>query len=134
MKHPVRENYGGEDLELQTFLNLKLDGSEWSASRGARFVSRKSVSYAHRIGGHISSRADIETTVKRKCVAWARTLCSAEIHVYPGLFNFLETVVYKQMVLMWGIIYRIGNTCHKAFGVILQWTSLYQEGKDFQIA
>ena len=37
---------------------------------------------------------------------------------YPGLFKFLEIVVYKQMSLMWGIIYllcyRIGKTCHNA--------------------
>jgi hypothetical protein len=123
VKHPLRENYGGNDLELQAFLNSKLDGSEWSASRGGRFVSRKSAFYVHWIGGHISSRADIDTTVERKRLALARTLCSAEIHVNPGLFKFIETVVYKQMILMWGIIYllcyRIGNTYHKTFGVIL---------------
>jgi hypothetical protein len=64
------EAYGGDDLELKAFLNSKLDGREWSASRGGRFVSWKSASYAHRIGGdHISSRANFDTNVKRKCLA-----------------------------------------------------------------
>ena len=34
--------YGGDDLELHAFLNSKLYGCEWSASRGGRFVSRNS--------------------------------------------------------------------------------------------
>jgi hypothetical protein len=54
------ETYGGDGLELQAFLNSKVDG---------RFASRKSAFYVHRIGGHISSRVDFDTTVKRKCLA-----------------------------------------------------------------
>jgi hypothetical protein len=59
IKHRAKKMYGGMEVYLHTFLNLELDGGEWSASRPG----------THCIRGWVDPRADLKTVTKGKIPA-----------------------------------------------------------------
>jgi hypothetical protein len=62
------KTYGGVDVYTHVFLTLVLVGSEWSASCPGRFTLGVGDPVAHRIGGYLGPRADLDDEKKRKCL------------------------------------------------------------------
>jgi hypothetical protein len=61
-----RRHILGVEIQLHTYLNLAVDGDEWSASRPDRFTPKERAPGIHWIGGWVGPRAVLYTVLKRK--------------------------------------------------------------------
>jgi hypothetical protein len=58
--------YWGSGSIAHAFLNLALDGGEWSVSRSGRFTPREIALGTHWIGGWVGLRAGLDAVVRSK--------------------------------------------------------------------
>jgi hypothetical protein len=77
------EKFLGVEVQFSAFLNSKLYGVEWSASRSASFIPRKRASNADYVRGWMSSIADLNIMEKRNvATAGIRMYCI----LHKGMF------------------------------------------------
>jgi hypothetical protein len=57
--------YGEVDVQIHVFMNLELDGGEWSASRSVRFTPGETFQGTHLIGGGVGPRTSMDDMEKR---------------------------------------------------------------------
>jgi hypothetical protein len=65
-KHHAVKTYGGVEVQLDAFVTLVLDRSEWSASRLGHFTSRETAPGTQSVGGWVDPRAGMDAVAKRK--------------------------------------------------------------------
>ena len=83
IKHHGMEKFLGVEVQFSAFLNSKLYGVEWSASRSASFTPRKRAPNADYVRGWMSSIADLNIMEKRNvATAGIRLFCI----VHRGMF------------------------------------------------
>jgi hypothetical protein len=90
------KTYCGVKVNLHAFLNLALDGSEWSASRPGRFIPGERVHDTHWIGGWVGPSAGLDTVVKRKITIPCREL---NLDRPAGSLVVIPTELLRLMVL-----------------------------------